>query len=213
MLRSTNLFLTSLVFTVLVQAHALGGPTPCDTDADCPPGDLCTSFFCDQSAHECRVVIADPCCPGDGVCFDDDQCTIDWSCDGDGFCDYPLEADGTPCDDGDPFTDGEACRNGLCTVCFPSSAPEMQRQFDENGDSTGPPEPKNRVLAIKAGDAGENQTIRVTWDAMPNWPGGYELLVGQQKWMTQPFQVCENSGNALNTSPPDCGPAPGQPQK
>ncbi len=89
----------------------------------------------------------------------------------------------------------------------------MQRQFDENGNSTGPPEPKNRVLAVKAGDAGMPQTIRVTWDEMPNWPGGQAGLIGQQKWMTEPFQVCENSADGLSKSPPDCGPSPGLPQK
>ncbi len=98
-------------------------------------------------------------------------------------------------------------------TCFPSSTPEMQRQFDVNGDPTGPPETKNRVLAITAGDAGHEQAVRITWEAQPNWPGGHTALVGQQKWMTEPFQACENSGNGFSVSPPDCGPAPGQPQK
>jgi hypothetical protein len=99
-------------------------------------------------------------------------------------------------------------------TCFPSSAPKLQRQFDPiTGDRTGPPEPKNRALAVTAGDVGVEQAIRVTWDAQPNWPGGHTALVGQQKWMTEPFQVCENSGQGEDTTPPDCGPSPGQPQK
>lgn len=31
--------------------------------------------------------------------------------------------------------------------------------------------------------------------------------------MTEPFQGCENSGNTRSSSPPNCGPSPGQPQK
>jgi hypothetical protein len=92
-------------------------------------------------------------------------------------------------------------------------SPTLQRQFDANGDPTGPPEPKQRVLAITAGDVGVQQAIRVTWDAQPNWPGGHSALVGQQKWMTEPFQVCEGAGSGFAISPPICGGSPGQPQK
>ena len=96
-------------------------------------------------------------------------------------------------------------------VCNPSSPPELQTQFTPTL-APGDPEPKNRALAVKAGDVGLQQTIRVTWDAQPSWSGGHAALVGQQKWMTEPFQVCENSGNGFGTEPPNCGPSPGQPQ-
>jgi len=94
-------------------------------------------------------------------------------------------------------------------VCVLSGEPTVQVQFS----AAGLAEPKNRVLPIKAGEEGVNQTIRVTWGDMPNWAGGHELLEGQKKWLLEPFRVCENSGDGQDTVPPDCGPAPGQPQK
>ena len=96
--------------------------------------------------------------------------------------------------------------------CFVSSVPELQTQFDPIANA-GLPEPKNRALAVVAGDVGRQQAIRVRWDSQPNWTVGHAALVGQAKWMTEPFQVCENSGNGFSVSPPNCGPAPGQPQK
>ena len=98
---------------------------------------------------------------------------------------------------------------GSCPV---SSAPELQTQFDPIANA-GLPELKNRVLAVVAGDVGRQQAIRVRWDDQPNWTVGHAALVGQAKWMTEPFQVCENSGNGFSVTPPNCGPAPGQPQK
>lgn len=97
-----------------------------------------------------------------------------------------------------------------CSV--PSSPPTLQSQFDPVG-TAGAPEPKNRAISINAGDALLQQSVRVTWGDQPNWPGGHAELVGQEKWMTEPFQVCENSGDGLSKSPPNCGPAPGLPQK
>jgi hypothetical protein len=100
----------------------------------------------------------------------------------------------------------------IARSCFPSAQPELQTQFDPVANA-GAPEPKNRVLPIKAGDPGQEQTIRVKWDSQPNWAGGHTALVGQTKWMEEPFQVCENSGEGFGVSPPSCSNAPGQPQK
>ena len=96
--------------------------------------------------------------------------------------------------------------------CPLSSPPAIQTQFGGAMQVVGA-ELKNRVIAVTAGDAGELQTIRVTWDAQPNYSGGHSALVGQQKYLMQPFQVCENSGSGLGTVPPNCGPSAGQPQK
>jgi len=95
---------------------------------------------------------------------------------------------------------------------MPSTAPEIQKQFNPDGGWDGPPEPKNRFLSVTAGDTGQLQAIRVTWDAMPNWPGGHTALIGQQKWLLEPFRVCEGSGQGIGVFP-NCGPSPGQPQK
>jgi hypothetical protein len=100
----------------------------------------------------------------------------------------------------------------LIPLCFPSTPSTLQVQFDPVANA-GAPEEKNRVIAINAGDVGHQQAIRVTWEAMPNWAGGHTALVGQTKWMLEPFQVCENSGEGFGVSPPDCSNAPGQPQK
>ena len=97
--------------------------------------------------------------------------------------------------------------------CMLANQPQFQRQFDENGDSTGAPEPKNRALAFNANNTHQKYAIRVTWGIQPNWTEGNALLVGQQKWLAEPFQVCENSGDGLAIMPPNCGAAPGQPQK
>lgn len=76
------------------------------------------------------------------------------------------------------------------------------------------PLPKNRFVSVIAGDPGQRQTIRVIWSEVPNWAGGVAELAGQRKWLMEPLhQVCENSGHRLGITPPDCGPAPGQPQK
>lgn len=96
--------------------------------------------------------------------------------------------------------------------CPLSSPPALQTQFSE-ALAVGDPELKNRVIAVTAGDTGELQTIRVTWDAQPNYAGGHGALVGQQKYLMQPFQVCESSGDGLAITPPNCNAAPGQPQK
>ena len=110
--------------------------------------------------------------------------------------------------------EADAPMAAAATVCLESSAPAIQRQFNPDYSGwDGPREPKIRYLAVTAGDVGQRQTIRVTWDAMPNWPGGHTALIGQKKYLTEPFQGCENSGHGLNTVPPDCGPSPGQPQK
>jgi len=100
----------------------------------------------------------------------------------------------------------------LLPLCFASTPPTLQLQFDPVANA-GAPELKNRTLPIKVDDVGQIQAVRVTWDTMPNWSEDYVALVGQAKWMTQPIQVCENSGNGLAVSPPNCGPSAGQPQK
>jgi hypothetical protein len=97
-------------------------------------------------------------------------------------------------------------------ICPPSSPPTVQTQFDPVANA-GAPEPKNRFIPIRAGDAGRDQSVRVIWTAMPNWPGGSSSLAGQTKYLLEPTQVCENSGDGLAKSPPACSSAPGQPQK
>jgi len=79
----------SLSLVLACSSKTAPGPTPCNTPADCPPGQGCVGGFC---AIECSVP-AD--CPSDRVCVS-------------GHCLLPCD------DDADCGPDGE-CKNGYCT--------------------------------------------------------------------------------------------------
>ena len=195
-----------------------GSPDECELSGDCNENnipDICELVF--GSGTDCNTnEILDECDIVSNPGSDCNQNNLPDACDlnADPSLDCNLNLVPDSCDIAEG-TSRDSDGNGRPDECCPiASQPALHQQFDPlTGDSTGPPEPKNRVLAVKAGDAGMPQTIRVTWDAMPNWLGGHAGLIGQQKWMTQPFQVCENSADGLAVSPPNCGPAPGQPQK
>jgi hypothetical protein len=90
--------------------------------------------------------------------------------------------------------------------CVVSSKPESQTLA-----ATGnPPNPKNRVLSVRAGDAGLTQAIRIT---SVNNPAPYDIWNGATYWVGEPIQVCENSAQGLDVTPPQCGPAPGAEQR
>jgi hypothetical protein len=71
------------------------------------------------------------------------------------------------------------------------------------------PVAKNRHLSFIPGNAGRWTAIRVTLTDLPAPFNGWNDM---QFFVGQPQQVCENSGQGLNVSPPNCGPALGLPQ-
>jgi hypothetical protein len=62
---------------------------------------------------------------------------------------------------------------------------------------------KNRHLSFVPGNSGEQAALRVTWVDLP---APFDGLNGQQMWVGQPHEYCENSGQV---EPPGCGPAAG----
>lgn len=64
----------------------------------------------------------------------------------------------------------------------------------------------NRYVSFVPNNPGTITAIRVTLQQLP---APYDSWNGQSLWVGEPRQVCENSGQGLEVSPPDCGPAPG----
>ena len=82
---------------------------------------------------------------------------------------------------------------------------------------TDPPEPeffqgvvnsKNRYLSIKAGTPGRNEALRVRFVSLPPPFDVWDYAnSGQDFFVGEPHEACENSGKGLETAPEDCPPA------
>ena len=85
-------------------------------------------------------------------------------------------------------TDG----NGIpdACECDSSSAPELaQIPGSVGGAVVGLV--RNRVLGFRAGDPGQSQAIRVTFDSLPE---PFDAWNGTELWVTEPQDVCDLSG-------------------
>ncbi|UCC28806.1 MAG: hypothetical protein JSU86_11455 [Phycisphaerales bacterium] len=80
-------------------------------------------------------------------------------------------------------------------TCLPSSPPEPER-LALPGD---PISQKVRYLSLIAGDAGQSQAIRVTFDDLP---APYDSWNGVQMWVQEPTTYCENAGVVSPPCPP-----------
>ena len=98
------------------------------------------------------------------------------------------------------ITMGDGDTNGNCVPdqceCFFSSQPEAEQLEGEVSA-------KNRYLSVELGDPGRSQAIRVTFAGLPSRFDGWE---GMQFFVSEPFQVCENSGQD-ESAYPACGAA------
>ncbi len=89
--------------------------------------------------------------------------------------------------------------------CPISSAARQDPVTPDQGNGT-----KNRYLSFQAGDAGQQQAVRVTFTSMPP---GFEYAEGRTMWVQEPFLVTEASGSNQPVPPPTfwaavlgCGP-------
>ncbi|MBN2121651.1 hypothetical protein JW721_01155 [Candidatus Micrarchaeota archaeon] len=83
------------------------GGTPCTSDADCPPGEICIEGLCGVPEDECT---SDFDCPS-GICIDgvcEDECASDFDCPPGEEC-----VDGACVDDGSCTSDFD-CPDGVC---------------------------------------------------------------------------------------------------
>ena len=106
-------------------------PSPCDADADCIDGNLCTDDVCNPATLLCEnpnnaapcddgvACTVDHCsegicvgAPTDALCDDDDVCTRD-RCDEETGCEY-ADDDGVSCDDGLDCTTDDICNDQAC---------------------------------------------------------------------------------------------------
>jgi hypothetical protein len=120
-----------------------------------------------------------------------------------GDCDENNTPDVCDIDFGAPDTNTNGIPDGC--ECLPS-APPVPETLALTGN---PVSSKNRFASIRV-DAALEQAIRVTHTGQPP---PYDIWNGQQLFVGQPAQVCENSGQGLNTTPPDCAAAPGLAQR
>ena len=121
-----------------------------------------------------------------------------------GDCNENSTPDVCDIDSGAPDTNANGIPDGC--ECLPSSPPAPQT-LALVGD---PVSTKNRFASILVVDAALEQAIRVTHISQPP---PYDIWNGQQLFVGQPVQVCENSGQGLETTPPDCASAPGLAQR
>ncbi len=126
------------------------------------------------------------------------------------------------------FPVGRDCNdNYLADVCDINADPSLDLDNDGVLDcaclALTPPQPHrlalpgdpisttNRYISVQVGDSGRTQAIRVRPATLPPPYDQWDCETGScQTWYVGvPVQVCENSGQDLSVSPPNCGPAPG----
>ncbi len=82
------------------------------------------------------------------------------------------------------------------------------------GEYVMPPDPenhpivKNRYISFVPKNPGQQSALLVTF---ANLPAGFEALEGETRWVGQPQEVCENSGQGPDTPPEECASVPGLP--
>lgn len=79
-------------------------------------------------------------------------------------------------------------------VCPPAAAPQLEPD----------PAPKNRYLSFVPVNPGANVALQVT---ATHLPVPFQALEGRSFWVTEPQEICENSGHGPEILPEDCGPA------
>jgi len=126
------------------------------------------------------------------------------------------------------FPVGSDCnKNYLADVCDINAEPSLDLDNDGVIDCAclelTPPKPHrlplagdpisttNRYISVQVGDSGRSQAVRVRPATLPPPYDQWDCATGScQAWHAGvPIQVCENSGQDLSVSPPNCGPAPG----
>jgi hypothetical protein len=93
-----------------------------------------------------------------------------------------------------------------CHHCdFRSDPPEPER-LDKTPDN--PVNVKNRFLSIVGTNPGRTTAIRVKAVSLPP---PFDVWIGREWYVGEPFPVCENAGQGLDVRPDvhGCGPAPG----
>ncbi len=101
-------------------------------------------------------------------------------------------------------------------VCLPSSPPQPEtlaatslQSLPETGTGANASgialNTKNRFVSILAGDAGRGQAIRVRFVDLPVPFDAWNFAnTGQDFFVGEPFQACENSGQVRCPNPPTC---------
>jgi len=97
-----------------------------------------------------------------------------------------------------PASPGDSDGNGIpdecdCHLAAPAASDPSPSPCDAGAGT------KNRYMSFVAGDAGQSQAIRVTFDSMP---GGYEYANSRVMWVQAPSEVSEASGLSDPTPPP-----------
>ncbi len=178
--------------------------TVCTTDAQCNDRDPCTADAC-GAGGECTSV---PLTPG-SPCDDGEVCSINGACDASGDC-VSTHINTISCSDDGPCAPGECdLDSGLC-VCAPCVFVDrpteelVQISYNQVGPLTMP-----RHLTFTPAGSSELTALRVTFLDLP---APFEDFENQSMWVSQPVELCENSGET--TPPPDgCGSAPGLPSR
>ena len=193
----------------------LGLPDPCCNAAWTP---FCAGIargFCEASCDANPNGIPDECehrdCDQNGI---PDQCDLD--CAAGGLCvDFPVGCgEGADCNancvldscDIAMFLSRDCNLNGIpdeCEDILESEPPEAQMDPDLEGEPAQ--SSKNRYISIKAGSPGRNQAIRVRFVGLPfpfdEW--NY-ATTGQNFFVGEPREACEQSAKGLETDPGDC---------
>lgn len=195
-----------------------GESATCDDD--------CSLALCGDSST--NVTAGEACDTGGETATCDDDCTgvlcgdgntneaAGESCDAAGES-ATCDVDCTPvvCGDGiinvaagevcEPFDDSACSGDCLPDCSCPSSCDLVNAPLvDPSGMAT------NRFLSFRGGNPGRQTIMRVRATSLPS---PFNVWNGQTWFVGQPIQICENSNQGLEISPPECGPAPGLSQR